>query len=68
MTLTVPDEIARSAEEAARETGSSAETMLLDALRAHFAPLTSEFQRELEAWDRAADADAAELNAREGFD
>jgi len=66
LNITVPDEIARVARARARETGASAETFLLEALRAHFGPLPDALQDELDAWERASDEDLARFEADAG--
>lgn len=62
MTLTVPDEIANSAQEIAAETGNSAEALLLQALYSHFPPVSPELQAEFDEWEQATDEDMARLN------
>jgi hypothetical protein len=65
--ITVPEEIAHVARARARESGVSAETLVLEALRAHFGPLPTELQDELEAWERASDDDLARLEGDAGL-
>jgi len=65
MTLTVPEDIAQSAAELAKTSGLSAEGLLLQALHAHFPPITPELQAEFDAWERASDEDMARLEERE---
>ena len=67
MTLTVPDEIAQSAQEMAASAGGSAEHLLLQALYAHFPPVSPELQAEFDAWEQASDEDMARLDAEEGL-
>ena len=67
LTLTVPDEIARAAQALAQAAGRSPEEVLLQALRAHFPPLSPELQEEFDAWERASDEDMARLDEREGL-
>ena len=67
LTLTIPDEIARAAEALAEATGDSPEELLLQALRAHFPPLSPELQEEFSAWERASDEDMARLEKHEGL-
>ena len=57
MTLTVPDEIARAAEDMARKSGGSPERLLLDALKAHFPPVPEALRDEFAALERASDED-----------
>ena len=66
ITLTVPDEISRAAEEKARASGTSAEDVLLKALQAYFLGIPAALQEELDAWDLASDHDMAEFERREG--
>lgn len=61
MTIQVPDEIAKAAKVLSKSTGVSAEQLLVDALRAHFPPITPELQAELDAWELASDQDAARV-------
>ena len=63
MTITIPDEIAQAAEEMARSSGTSPEQLLLQALQAHFPPVSSELQDEFDAWERASDEDMTRLEA-----
>jgi predicted transcriptional regulator len=67
LTITVPDEIARAAEELATASGESPEALLIRALQAHFPPLPRELQDEFDAWERASDEDMARLEEREGL-
>lgn len=62
LTITVPDEIAQAARELAEAEGTSAESLLLAALRAHFPPVPPELQEEFDAWERASDEDMAKLD------
>ena len=66
MNITIPDEIAQAAEALARDTGSSAERVLVEALKAHFPPIPPELQAEFDAWERASDQDGALVGEREG--
>jgi mRNA interferase MazF len=59
LTLAVPEEIAQAAKQVAQRTGSSPETVLIQALRAHFPPVSTELQAELDAWNAASDEDLA---------
>ncbi len=68
MTLSIPQDIAQAAQDMASHTGTTAEHLLLQALQAHFPPLTPELQSEFDAWEQASDDDMARLNAREGLD
>jgi hypothetical protein len=65
LTITVPDEIVRAAEAVARTMGASAEDLLIQALQAHFGPISPELQAELEAWERASDEDLARLEQQD---
>lgn len=62
LTLTVPDEIAQAAQEMAQAAGLTPETLLLQALHAHFPPVPDALQAEFEAWDAASDEDMARLD------
>ena len=62
MILTIPDEIARAAQELAESGNLSPQDLLLRALQAHFPPLDSELQDEFDAWERASDEDMARLD------
>lgn len=59
MTVIVPDEIARAAERMARKAGTSANHLVLQALRAHFPPIPDALQVEFDAMERASDEDMA---------
>ncbi len=61
ITLDVPEDVADSAEQMSRATGISRETLLADALRAYFPPMSDELRAEIDGWQAAADADAAKL-------
>ncbi len=67
LTLAIPDEIAHSAQEAAASTGASVEQLLLQALQAHFPPISPELQAKFDAWERFSDEDMARLDAEEGL-
>ncbi len=67
MTLTIPDDIALSAAQIAVTTGVSPEHLLLQALQAHFPPISAELQWEFDSWERASDEDMARLDAEEGL-
>ena len=67
MTLTIPDDIARSALSVAAGSSSSAEQLLLQALQAHFPPVSDALQDEFNAWEQASDEDMARLNTEEGL-
>jgi hypothetical protein len=67
MTLTIPDDIARSALSAASGSTISAEQLLLQALQAHFPPVSADLQAEFDAWEQASDEDMARLSAEEGL-
>jgi len=62
MTIQIPPEIARAAEELAHCSGVSAQELLLEALRAHFPPIPPDLQTEFDAWERASDEDAARVD------
>ena len=66
LTLDIPEDIARSAEELARASGSSPEAVLLEALKAHFPPVPAPLRVELDAWELASDRDMSALDVREG--
>ena len=66
LNISVPDEIASAAHARAREAGVPTETLLLEVLRAHFGPLPTELQEELDVWERASDEDLARLEADAG--
>ncbi len=68
MTLTIPDDIAQSALSAASGSEASAEHLLLQALQAHFPPISRELQAEFDAWEQASDEDMARLNTEAGLD
>ena len=61
ITLDVPDDVAGSADRLAKEKGSTRESLLTDALRASFPPMSAGFREELGQWEAAATADAAKL-------
>ena len=67
MTLTTPDDIARSAAQIAISSGVSPEHLLLQALQAHFPSVSPELQWEFDAWERASDEDMARLDMEEGL-
>ena len=56
-TLTVPDDIVEAAEEVAQRSGQSRESLLLNALRVHFPPISGELQEEFDALEQASDED-----------
>lgn len=68
MTLTVPDEIALSAQEIAASTGDSAEHLLLQVLQRHFPPIpiSPELQAEFDAWEKISNKSMRQLEAAEG--
>jgi hypothetical protein len=68
MILTIPDEIAQSALSVASGSATSAEQLLLQALQAHFPPISNELQAEFDAWEQASDEDMARLNTEAGLD
>jgi hypothetical protein len=57
MILTIPENIADAVNALAARTGASSETLLLNALQAHFPPTPFELQSELDAWNQASDED-----------
>ena len=57
LVIEVPDDIASSAEEMARRSGTPAKDLLLSALRAHFPPIPPALRDELDALKRASDED-----------
>lgn len=61
MKIVIPDEIARAAEEMAAASGTTAEAVLLNALQAHFPPISDGLSEEFRAWERASDEDMARL-------
>jgi hypothetical protein len=65
LTLAVPDDIAHAAAELARASGRTPEQLLLDALHAHFPPLSSDLQAEFDAWEQASDEDMLRLENQE---
>lgn len=67
MTITVPDEIAHSAQEIAAGTGDSAEHLLLQALYAHFPPISPELQAEFDAWEEISNETMQSFEAAEGI-
>jgi len=68
MTLTIPEDIALSVQSVAAGSSSSAEQLLLQALQAHFPPISSELQAEFDVWEQASDEDMARLNTEAGLD
>ncbi len=66
MTLTVPDEIALSAQEIAASTGDSAEHLLLQVLQRHFPPIpiSPELQAEFDAWEKISNEFYAAIRGR----
>ncbi len=67
MTLTVPDEIAHSAQKLAAGTDASAEALLLQALYTHFPPVSPELQAEFDAWDEISEESMKKFEATEGI-
>lgn len=67
LTITVPDDIAQAAQALANASGASPEEVLIEALHAHFPPLSAELQEEFDAWERASDEDMARLDEQEGL-
>lgn len=66
LTLAIPDEIAHLAQEAAASTGTSVEQLLLQALQAHFPPISSELQAEFDAWEEISDETMRRFESAEG--
>jgi len=62
MTIQIPSEIAQAAEELAQRSGVPAQNLLLEALRAHFPPISPDLQAEFDAWERASDEDSSRLD------
>ena len=67
LTITVPEDIARAAEALAETSGTSVEDLLIQALQAHFPPVSPELQAEFDAWEQASDEDMARVDEREGL-
>lgn len=67
LTLAIPDEIAHSAQEAAANTGTSVEQLLLQALQAHFPPISPELQAEFDAWEEISNESMRRFEAAEGM-
>lgn len=61
LTITIPDEIARSAEAIAEGSGRAPQDLLLETLRVHFPPVPPELAAELDAWNLASDEDSAKF-------
>ena len=55
--LTVPDEIALAAEELSSRSGETPESILLNALSAHFPVIPADLQAEFDALEQASDED-----------
>ena len=68
MTLNVPEDIARAAEERARASGITPEEVLVRALQTCFPVVPPELQAEMDAWNQASDEDMARFLAREGIE
>jgi predicted transcriptional regulator len=62
MTIQIPSEIVQAVEELAHRSGVPAQNLLLDALRAHFPPISLELQTEFDAWDRASNEDGGRID------
>ncbi len=56
-TLTVPNDIAEAAEEMAQRSGQSKDSLLLNALRVYFPPISAELQAEFDAFELVSDED-----------
>jgi len=67
MTLTVPDDITLSVQEIAAGSGTSAEHLLLQALQAHFPPISPELQAEFDAWEEISTETMRRFEAAEGI-
>lgn len=67
MIIDVPDEIAHAAKLMAKDAGCLPEQLLIQALHAHFPPITDELKAEFDAWSAASDEDAAGLANGEGL-
>ncbi len=67
MTLAIPDEIAQSVQETAANTGTSVEQLLLQALQAHFPPISPELQAEFDAWEEISVESMRIFEATEGI-
>lgn len=55
--VSVPDDIANSAAQLSKDSGIPAESLLIQALRAHFPPIPEDLQEEFDAFERASDED-----------
>ena len=55
--ITIPDDIANAAALIAQRSGQSQESLLLNALRVHFPPVSAELQAEFDALEQASDED-----------
>lgn len=67
MTVQIPEEIAVPVEALSRRLGIPPRELVLTALRAHFMAPDAELQAELDAWEMAAEEDAARIEAAEGI-
>ena len=68
LTLEIPEDIAESAREVATRAGKPAEKLLIEALRAHFPPISDELRAEFEEWELASEEDIANFNRIHGID
>ncbi len=59
--VNIPDDIAESANRIAKNMGITTEHLLIDALRAHFPPISDALRDEFDALERASDEDLARL-------
>ncbi len=68
ITLSIPDEMAATVHQLAANSGQTADQLLLDALWAHFPPISAELRAEFEALDSASDEDFFRFEtAEQGF-
>jgi predicted transcriptional regulator len=62
ISIELPDEIAKAVEQLSRASGRPPEQIVIDALSAHFPPISQDLRDEFEAWEKASEEDAAKLD------
>jgi hypothetical protein len=65
LTILIPDNIAQAVEDLAARSGKTPERLILDALGAHFPPISVALQEEFDALERASDDDFARFEQQE---
>jgi predicted transcriptional regulator len=67
MTLTVPDDLEKAANELADQCGASPESILLSAIRNQLLEIPSELREEMAMWELASETDVARVEREYGL-